>query len=84
MGYSVKYIAQYFNEETGEIIKEDLLKIKPITFPKTLNEFGLRQTEQVELIKKSQDFMLQFQCVLLSHETLCPKCGKKLRKQGLF
>lgn len=44
----------------------------------------MRHKEQVELIKHSQDFILDFQCKCFSEIDTCPKCGGKTYKQGKF
>lgn len=84
MGFKVKYIAQFCNSDTDEIIEQQEIKIKGLSFPKTLQEFGIRHKEQIELIKSAQDFFLKFQCIFFSEQTSCPKCGKKTHKKGKF
>jgi hypothetical protein len=80
----VYYIAQIRDSKSGKILEEKELKKIPLKKAKDINEFGLRHREQIELIKKGQDFMLSHQCKLLSDDTMCPNCGKNLRKQGTF
>lgn len=81
MNYKIRYIAQLCNEDTDEILEEQLIQTKSLQFPKSFQEFGLRHAEQIALIKKSQDFTLKYQ-VEYFNQSECPNCKKKLRKQG--
>lgn len=84
MSQTIQFIAQLRDDTTGEIISENVVQKKALCFAKDINEFGLRHREQIELIKKSQDFFIDHQCQLFSDDMSCPSCGKKLRKQGNF
>jgi hypothetical protein len=52
MGFKIKYIAQICDDDSDEIIEQQEIKIKGLSFPKTFQEFGIRHNEQIELIKK--------------------------------
>jgi len=54
MSFKIKYIAQLCDAESNEIIEQEEIKIKGLSFPKTINEFGIRHSEQIELIKKAK------------------------------
>ncbi len=84
MSFKIKYIAQLCDAESNEIIEQEEIKIKGLSFPKTINEFGIRHSEQIELIKKAQDFFLKFQSQFFSEQKSCPKCGNKIHKKGKF
>lgn len=84
MNCTVKYLAQVCDNNTGEIISEQMLYSKAINFPKTIDKFGLRHEEQIKLIKESQELCLALQTQLLGDVEKCPKCGNVLRKQGVF
>lgn len=83
MPSKIRYIAQLVDEDSDEILDEQLLQTKLLTFPESFQAFGLRHAEQIALIKKSQDFTLKYQ-VEYFNKSDCPACGKKLRKQGLI
>ena len=61
MNYKIKYIAQLCNEESDEVLQEELIQTKSLKFPISFQEFGLRHAEQIALIRKSQDFALKYQ-----------------------
>ncbi len=84
MGLKVKYVAQLCNADTDEVIEQQEIKVKGLSFPKTFQEFGIRHSEQIELIKNAQDFFLKFQCHFFAEQASCPKCGKKIHKKGKF
>jgi hypothetical protein len=83
MSYKIKYIAQLVEENSEEILAEEVVQTKTLKFPETFQEFGLRHSDQIALIKNSQDFALKYQ-VEYFNQNECPKCRKKLRKQGLI
>jgi hypothetical protein len=82
MTYSIHYAAQLIDNATGKVLEEKVIHTVLLKQANDINEFGLRHREQIGLIKSSQDFLLKHQCKLFSDETSCPRCGKKLRKQG--
>jgi len=84
MTLKVKYIARLEDTKTGEIIEEQVVQSKSISFAKEFKDFGLRHQQQVELIKNSQDFLLKFQCKTFDENTTCPNCAKKMKKQGMI
>lgn len=71
MKYKIKYIAKCRNNGTGKIIKQKFLKVKTINLPKSFHEFGLCNKEQIELIKHSQDFILDFPYKCFSGIDIC-------------
>jgi len=84
MPHIVKIIAQLVDEQTGKVIEQQVVQQKHVSLPPTFDDFGLRHKQQVELIKNSQDFLLKFECKLLSTDITCPHCGSKPRKQGMI
>ena len=82
MAYRVKIVAQLEDIKTGEIVEEALVQTKNVKLPKMFDQLGLRHQAQVELIQNAQDFILKFECELLSKNVTCPKCGGNTRKQG--
>jgi hypothetical protein len=84
MGFKIKYVAQFCNSDTDEIIEQQEIKIKGLSFPKIFQEFGIRHKEQIKLIKNAQDFFIKFQCNFFSEQSSCPKCGKKTNKKSKF
>jgi hypothetical protein len=84
MSKVVRYVAQVYDTKAKEILNSTIVYEKEIGFPDEIKNFGLRHKEQVDLIKNSQDVMLREHCSMLSERTHCPRCNKKLRKNGEF
>jgi hypothetical protein len=40
MGYKIEYIAKCYNDATGKIIEQKVLKVKNIHLPKSFHEFA--------------------------------------------
>ena len=79
------FVLKFLNikdSETGEVVKEQCVHKKKVNAAHDFQDLGLRHCDQLQLIKASQDFMLEFQCELFTDITHCPTCNKKLRKQG--
>jgi hypothetical protein len=84
MKNNIKYTLQivYNNEDNGEakIIEIDSKEIKKVD---SILDLGLRHEEQIQILKKIQDAILELQTPQLSEEIdQCLKCGGKLQKKG--
>ena len=84
MAYTIKITAQLEDTETGEVLEQLEVQHKRMVLPSTFDDFGFRHKEQVELIKNSQDFILKFECKILTNNIICPMCGKRPHKQGMI
>ena len=70
--------------ENGTIISESLIKEIKVTKPTSIQEVGFRHEEQINIIQNIQDAYLPLQCKLLFDlKDLCPKCGNKIRRNGI-
>lgn len=83
MATGIKVIAQYYDIETGESLEEEVLGDGEVSRADTLIELGYRHVKQIEFLKKLQDFKIDKQ-MILHPPSICPKCGLKARKHGLF
>ena len=79
----IRFIAQSIDIATGEIIEESLLREELLSKAKTLKELGYLHSEQIDLLKKIQDFKIKQQMALHTPIT-CPNCSLKTTKQGVF
>jgi hypothetical protein len=66
------------------LVKRDTIKIYDIQRPESIIDLGLRHAEQISLLEKIQNAVLAEQSGLIdSGGEICPKCGQKLRKNGV-
>jgi len=84
MNLAVKYFAQVYDKDSGNVVEENLLYEKLINFAKSIDDFGLRHLEQINLIGKSQDTFIKHQAKLFSDDDSCPNCGRKLTNRGVY
>lgn len=76
-------VMQYKNQQ-GRFVNEDVILSGEIKQPKEITDLGLRHTEQIELLQRIQDNILNKQSdYLIEDINYCPKCGNKLRKNGI-
>lgn len=83
MTKGIRFIAQSYDIATGEVIEEALLRDDHISKASTLKELGYLHAEQIDFLKKIQDFKIKQQ-MIESITAKCPKCGLKTTKQGVF
>ena len=78
----IRFVAEYYNIKTGEVVESELLRTDEIKRPTTLKEFGYLHSEQIQLLKSIQDFKLMYETKLINEETPCPNCGRKTSSRG--
>ena len=83
MGRGIRFIAQCYDIETGDVVDESLLRDDHISKACRLKELGYLHAEQIDLLKRIQDFKIKQQMELYT-STTCPECGLKMRKLGVF
>ncbi len=79
MTESIKLIAQLHGNGTGEILES-----KEVPNLTSIEKLGYTHEEQIQILKTSQDFYLEFQSKRINSNDSCPNSGKTLRKQGTF
>ena len=45
----IRFVAEYYNIKTGEVVESELLRTDEIKRPTTLKEFGYLHSEQIQL-----------------------------------
>lgn len=80
---SIRFIAEYYNAETGEVIESKELRSDQIKKPVTIKDLGYLHEEQIALIKSIQDFKLSHETCLLNNILECPNCNKKTTSHGI-
>ena len=83
MKTSIRFIAEYYNTETGEILESQELRSDEIKKPITIKDLGYLHEEQIALIKAIQDIKLRHETLLLNKEDACPQCGGKTKSNGV-
>lgn len=79
----IRFVAQSIDLATGEVIEESILREDLLSKARTLKELGYLHAEQIDLLKKIQDFKIKQQ--MASHTPItCPNCKLKTTKQGVF
>lgn len=78
-----RLVMQYKNPE-GRFINNDVIISGNIKVPKKILDLGLRHNDQIEVLQKIQDTILNKQSEYLKEDiNYCPKCGNKLHKNGI-
>ena len=83
MKTGIRFIAQHYDVATGETLDESVLGDTSLSKATTLKEFGYLHVEQIDLLKKIQDFKIKHQ-IILSSITTCPLCNSPTKKAGSF
>ena len=68
MSTSIRFVAEYYNTETGAVIDSSILRNDKIKKPVSINDLGYLHEEQIGLLKLIQDFKLRYESKRL-------KCG---------
>ena len=79
----VRFIAQYIDVESGDLIEESTLNEEVLDKASTLKELGYTHSEQIDFLQKIQDFKIKHQ-IILNAINICPKCACKTKKVGVF
>ncbi len=83
MDYEVRIVVEKVSVGTQEVVRRDTIKIYALQCPESILDVGLRHCEQISLLSKVQNALLAEQSLLIDADyTVCPNCGKKLRKDG--
>ncbi len=77
-----RLVMQYENSQ-GKYVNDEIIATGKVNAPKGLLELGLRHSEQILILQKIQDNILNAQSKYLKEDIVdCPKCGNKLRMNG--
>ena len=55
MELSIRFVAEYYNTKTGEVIESKVLRKDNVKKPTTIKDLGYLQEEQISLLKSVQD-----------------------------
>ena len=79
----VRFIAQYVDADSGDLIEEAVIKEDVLSKAETLKGLGYTHIEQIDFLQKIQDFKIKHQIILNAVST-CPTCACKTKKVGVF
>ena len=64
MKTGMRFVAQHYDVATGKILDESILESTALSKASTLKELGYLHVEQIDFLKKIQDFKIKHQIVL--------------------
>jgi hypothetical protein len=83
MRTGIRFVAQHYDVATGKTVDESILGDSVLSKAETLKELGYLHVEQIDFLKKIQDFKIKHQ-IILSSATTCPLCNSPTKKAGFF
>jgi hypothetical protein len=70
-------------DESGIVVKRNIVGYKEIKKPEAIIDIGLRHSEQIDVITEIQDTVIEAQISHLNNiDEHCPKCGTRSAKKG--
>ena len=83
MDYELRIVVEKVASSSQEVMKRDTITSYALQCPTSIVELGLRHAEQIALLKKVQNIILEEQSRLLDPGMpVCPTCGYTLKKNG--
>ena len=82
MQMGIRFVAELYDIQNGNVIESKILRADTIKCPTTLKEFGYLHDEQIQLLHTIQDFKLHYETKLINEEAVCPECGRKTSPRG--
>lgn len=82
MASNLRIIAEVFDPATNTVTERTMITEKTIENPKNLMHLGFNHKEQIDLLQKCQDSLLDKQSRFLKGPDTCSQCSKKLAKDG--
>ena len=77
-------VVMQYKTSQGRYVNDEIIATGKIMVPDDLMDLGLRHSEQILILKKIQDNILNAQSKYLKEDIdHCPKCGNKLRMNGV-
>ena len=83
MDYELRIVVEKVASSSQKVMKRDTITGYVLQCPTSIVELGLRHAEQIALLKKVQNIILEEQSRLLDPGMpVCPTCGHTLKKNG--
>jgi len=81
--YELRVIVEKVAVSSQEVVKRDTITTYEIHTPASILDLGLRHAEQISLLEKIQNVLLEEQSVLIDiGYDRCPNCGQHIKKNG--
>jgi hypothetical protein len=83
MSVIVRIVVESVDAISQEVLKRDVIRDKSIEAVKSIVDLGYTHQEQIDILQKVQDALLNQQSDYLQEElNCCPKCGGKMSRKG--
>lgn len=82
MNMAIRFIAEYYDIETGKVVESKIFRSDKIKKPTTIKDLGYLHIDQIKLLQSIQDFKLTYETKLINEESVCPKCCGKTASRG--
>ena len=83
MDYQLRVVVEKVSLKTQKVMQKKTLEVYDVMKPESILDLGLRHTQQIELLEKIQEALIESQTPYLNPDlTVCPKCQQKLKKNG--
>jgi hypothetical protein len=81
--YELRVIVEKVAVSSQEVVKRDTITTYELKTPASIMDLGLRHAEQIALLEKIQNVLLEEQSVLIDiGYDHCPNCGQQIKKNG--
>lgn len=83
MDYQLRVVVEKVSLKTHEVMQKETLVVYDVVIPESILDLGLRHTQQMELLQKIQEALIQEQTPYLNPDyQVCPKCQQRMKKNG--
>ena len=81
--YTLRVIVENVAVNSQEVVQYNTIITYEIKPPVSIVDLGLRHAEQISVLEKIQNVLLEEQAMLIdSGYDRCPNCGRKIKKNG--
>jgi len=82
MALKQRIISEIYNDQTGEILNQEIIEDKVIEPPKKIEDLGYDHQQQMTLLQRIQDSFLGAQSNIYDLPNRCEACGSEMRNYG--
>ncbi len=84
MSKRYRVVVEELDENNKDIIARKIVKSINVKRPFSIDDIGFKHKDQIEILQKIQDGLIKIQGNLITPPSVCPKCGKKINKNGTY
>ena len=83
MSVTLRIVVESVDDTSQKILSREVIKDTPIKPVESIIDLGFRHQEQIDILQKVQDALLNQQSQFLEEKyDACPKCGNKITRRG--